>query len=101
MAGTPAGGKKAAVTNRQKQGADFYARIGKKGGAVPTTKPKGFAANPQLASTAGKKGGTKSRRTGVKNKTSYTLHATYHTTIDDVMEQAKKPSIFKKFLRRV
>lgn len=32
MAGTLAGGRKAAITNKQKYGEDFYARIGAKGG---------------------------------------------------------------------
>ena len=32
MAGTKAGGQKAAATNKARHGADFYAKIGKKGG---------------------------------------------------------------------
>ena len=32
MAGTKSGGKAAAATNKSKYGADFYARIGAKGG---------------------------------------------------------------------
>ena len=32
MAGTKAGGAKAAATNREKYGKDFYSRIGQKGG---------------------------------------------------------------------
>lgn len=65
MAGTLAGGKKAAKTNISKYGEDFYARIGAKGGRNGHT--GGFAANPALARVAGAKGGRKSRRTGVKN----------------------------------
>ena len=65
MAGTLAGGKKAAKTNILKYGKDFYARIGAKGGRNGHT--GGFAANPALARIAGAKGGRKSRRTGVKN----------------------------------
>ena len=37
--------------------------LGSRGGKAPTTKPKGFAANPQLARTAGALGGRISRRT--------------------------------------
>lgn len=33
MAGTKEGGKRAAATNKDKYGDDFYARIGAKGGA--------------------------------------------------------------------
>ena len=55
MAGTKAGGKKAAATNKAKNGEDFYARIGRKGGQNGHT--GGFAANPQLARQAGRKGG--------------------------------------------
>lgn len=60
MAGTKEGGKKAAATNKARHGADFYARIGRKGGQNGTT--GGFAANPELAKIAGRKGGRISRR---------------------------------------
>lgn len=60
MAGTKAGGIKAAQANKAKHGADFYARIGKKGGERGTT--GGFAANRELARIAGAKGGRISRR---------------------------------------
>jgi general stress protein YciG len=61
MAGTKAGGMKAAATNKAKHGSDFYAKIGQKGGQNGHT--GGFAANPQLARIAGAKGGRISRRT--------------------------------------
>ena len=60
MAGTKAGGKKAAATNKAKYGKNFYAEIGKKGGENGHT--GGFAANPVLAKIAGAKGGRISRR---------------------------------------
>lgn len=60
MAGTKEGGKKAAKTNMQKHGSDFYAEIGRKGGKNGHT--GGFAANHDLARIAGRKGGKKSRR---------------------------------------
>ena len=60
MAGTKAGGLKAAAANKAKHGADFYARIGAKGGQNGTT--GGFAANRELARIAGAKGGRISRR---------------------------------------
>ena len=56
MAGTKAGGLKAAQKNT-----NFYAKIGAKGGKNGRT--GGFAANPQLARVAGAKGGRISRRT--------------------------------------
>lgn len=61
MAGTKAGGLKAAQTNKAKYGKEFYARIGAKGGKLGHT--GGFAANPELAKIAGAKGGRISRRT--------------------------------------
>ena len=59
MAGTKAGGLKAAQKNLQKD-PNFYAKIGAKGGKNGRT--GGFAANPQLARIAGAKGGRISRR---------------------------------------
>lgn len=61
MAGTKVGGKAAASTNKAKYGKDFYARIGAMGGKNGHT--GGFAANPELAREAGRKGGRISRRT--------------------------------------
>ena len=69
MAGTRAGGLKAAKTNRIKNGPDFYSRIGRKGGKNGHT--GGFASNvigrdgltgKERARIAGRKGGTISRR---------------------------------------
>jgi len=60
MAGTKAGGVKAAATNKARHGSDFYAKIGAKGGTMGNT--GGFAANRELARIAGRKGGMISRR---------------------------------------
>ncbi len=59
MAGTKAGGLKAAAKNKAKD-PNFYAKIGAKGGRLGRT--GGFAANPELARIAGAKGGRISRR---------------------------------------
>ena len=67
MSGTKAGGRKAAETNKQKYGHDFYANIGRKGGRNGNT--GGFAANPELARIAGAIGGRKSKRGKAKPKT--------------------------------
>ena len=60
MAGTKAGGLKAAKTNKEKYGDDFYREMGRKGGKNGHT--GGFAANPELARIAGAKGGRISKR---------------------------------------
>lgn len=60
MGGTYKGGLKAAETNYRRHGEDFYRKIGALGGKK--SRGGGFAANRKLASIAGKKGGTKSRR---------------------------------------
>lgn len=60
MAGNVEGGKKAANTNKDKYGEDFYSRIGAMGGKLGHT--GGFYVNRKLASTAGAIGGRKSRR---------------------------------------
>lgn len=64
MAGTKAGGQKAAATNKAKYGKDFYARIGKTGGKLGHT--GGFFANRELAREAGRRGGRVSRRGAAK-----------------------------------
>ncbi len=62
MAGTKAGGAKAAETNKAKYGDGFYEKIGAIGGKAKV--PKGFAMmSPEKLRQAGIKGGKKSRRT--------------------------------------
>ncbi|MDB5185808.1 MAG: hypothetical protein JWL85_331 [Candidatus Saccharibacteria bacterium] len=61
MAGTQAGGKAAASTDKNKYGPDFYAKIGAMGGRKGRT--GGFYANRELARVAGARGGRVSRRT--------------------------------------
>lgn len=56
MAGTSAGGKKAALANKARHGNDFYANIGRKGGVKGHT--GGFYNNSKRARLAGAKGGT-------------------------------------------
>lgn len=60
MAGTKLGGIRAAQTNKLKYGDDFYSRNGKIGGQNGRT--GGFHSNRELARTAGRLGGLKSRR---------------------------------------
>lgn len=62
MPGTREGGLKTAATNKKRHGADFYVRMGAKGGSAPHYRPRGFAANPELARLAGAKGGRISRK---------------------------------------
>jgi len=59
MSGTKDGGVKAAARNKEIYGDDFYKRIGAIGGK----KSKGgFAVNRELARTAGRLGGKRSKR---------------------------------------
>ena len=60
MAGNRQGGLKAAKTNKQRYGTNFYERIGRIGGKKSTG--GGFAKNPELAKVAGRKGGKASQR---------------------------------------
>ena len=82
MSGTIAGGKKAAKTNKEKHGKDFYANIGRKGGKASGT--GGFASNKigkdgltglERARLAGQKGGLKSRRKAWTKKQRQEHHA--------------------------
>lgn len=68
MSGTLVGGHKAAKTNKLRHGNDFFKRIGSMGGRAVTNKPKGFAADPERAREAGRKGGTISKRGPAKKK---------------------------------
>ncbi|HEU4716127.1 MAG TPA: hypothetical protein VFS14_04865 [Candidatus Saccharimonadales bacterium] len=79
MAGTKAGGQKAAAKNLAKD-PNFYAKIGAKGGRNGRT--GGFAANPDLARIAGAKGGRISRR----KKATVTATTTDVTVAADVTE---------------
>jgi general stress protein YciG len=62
MAGNRKGGLKTAQSVYAQYGPNYYRMIGYIGGKAKTDKPKGFAANPELARTAGAKGGSISRR---------------------------------------
>lgn len=66
MPGNKKGGRKAAVTNLERHGADFYQRIGEAGGRK--SRGGGFAANRDLARAAGARGGKRSRRGKAKKK---------------------------------
>lgn len=65
MAGNKEGGAKAALTNKEKYGADFYSSIGKKGGK--NGRGHTFAHGKYSPSEAGRLGGLKSRRGKAKN----------------------------------
>lgn len=60
MAGTRSGGRLAAKTNKKLYGADFYTKIGAKGGRRGRT--GGFYADRERARRVGKVGGLISRR---------------------------------------
>lgn len=69
MAGSKIGGKRAAQTNKERHGEDFYQRIAKLSNAgweKNGRKPRGFAANRELARIAGARGGKISRRSKEK-----------------------------------
>ena len=60
MSGTKEGGRKAAETNKKRNGEDFFKRIGAIGGRNGHT--GGFASSHELAVAAGRKGGSISKR---------------------------------------
>lgn len=66
MAGTKAGGLKAAQKNKELYGKDFYARIGSDGGKNGTTggfwHAKYVLGDNSKAVEAGRKGGSKSKK---------------------------------------
>ena len=89
MSGNREGGLKAAATNKERHGKDWYAKIGRKGGQNGHT--GGFAANRELARIAGAKGGKISSRKGVPNSKSAAKKKVSqpHLTDEDI-ETAKK-----------
>lgn len=71
MAGTKAGAAKAAKTNMERHGKDYYKRIGQIGGRKGHT--GGFTADPELARRAGAKGGRISRRKDATTPCTYEI----------------------------
>lgn len=63
MAGTKLGGARAAKTNKEKYGEDFYIKLGSKGGKGTHPSRRPFAQNRELARMAGARGGRVSKRT--------------------------------------
>ena len=59
------GNPKIRKTIEERYGKDYWRKIGSKGGKAVGM--KGFALNPELARIAGRKGGKKSTRAGIKN----------------------------------
>lgn len=67
MSGSREGGRKAAATNKEKYGKDFYANIGRKGGRKSHPETRYFTMHPEVAKNAGAKGGRASRRGPAKD----------------------------------
>lgn len=55
MPGTRQGGQRAALTNKQRYGENFYSVVGRLGGKI--SRGGGFTKDPELAREAGRKGG--------------------------------------------
>lgn len=66
MVGTRVGGIKASITNKERQGEDFYKNIGKKGGSAKH-KTRYLQLHPEFASKIGYIGGKRSKRGKAKN----------------------------------
>lgn len=66
MAGTRAGGHKAAAKNKLLN-PDFYKLIGHKGGIARSNENRGFARDPELAARAGCKGAIASLASRLRN----------------------------------
>lgn len=88
MAGTKQGGIKAAATNKKLHGADFYARIGSRGGKNGHT--GGFYANPELAKIAGHRGGLTSSRAKHPNSTL----ADRRREVDELIRQEEEAQFY-------
>lgn len=69
MAGTKAGGKKAAETNKKRYGKDYYSKLGHRGGTAEHYYPRGFEAmDREKHLEASAKGGRNSKRGKAKDE---------------------------------
>ena len=99
MPGSKIGGQRAAATNKEKYGEDFYRKIASIGGRARG--PKGFAKmDPEKRAEAGRKGGRRSRRSGVstgqgKKKEYYYNGDGVFKTVEPTPEPKKKSFIDK------
>lgn len=84
MAGTIAGGRKAAAKNKEKYGPNFYSEIGKKGGATTHERGHlakvGFGADRERAKIAGALGG--------KHRKGYRKHGQKTVTLERIENEA-------------
>ena len=64
---TRVGAMKAATTNKDKHGKDFYTRIGSLGGKVKSPL-KGFGSDRSRAAEAGRKGGSAKKKPRTSNE---------------------------------
>ena len=93
MSGTKAGGIKAAKTNKERQGEDFFKRIGAIGGRNGHT--GGFASmTPERRSECGRKGGSKSKRGKAKESEKKTTPK--FKTAKPVINPEPKPGFMKR-----
>lgn len=67
VAGTKAGGLKAAQSNKKKYGKDYYTNLGKRGGSAAHPMGRGFQLSDKAAE-AGRKGGKISKRGKAKKE---------------------------------
>lgn len=98
MPGTKAGGLKAAKTNKEKHGKDFYKNIGRKGGKQIPKRPRGFASDvvgkdgltgAERSRIAGAKGGKISRRG--PSKYPHVPKTPMHKTAPKAEEEIEEP----------
>jgi general stress protein YciG len=109
MTNRQTGGQKTAATNKARYGADFYVRLGEKGGKSynrASSPPKGFAADRERARRAGKIGGTRSRRkTQARQNMITALTQAQQAKIPDFIEKwvnmAAKPTDRKQAAKAV
>lgn len=83
MAGNREGALKAAQTNIQNHGKDFYKKIGSKSWTNPERSRKtGFALDPALAAEAGRRGGKKTKSEYKTQKEEWTTAEELRQLID-------------------
>ena len=89
MSGNLIGGKRAAISNKERHGEDYYVKMGRAGGLV-SSPTKGFGGmTPEKRAAAGKKGGAIGKRS-VNPTSKRQKNLQYKTAVNNFKDRFNK-----------